>query len=55
VTFTKKISQSVYACGDSLSVGSMESALRSGRESAEVIAKEFVKGNSKKPDFAESN
>jgi phytoene dehydrogenase-like protein len=55
VTFTKKISQSVYACGDSLSVGSMESALRSGRETAEVIAKEFVKGNSKKPDFVDSN
>ena len=55
VKFSKKISNTVYACGDSLSVGSMESALRSGRETADIIAQEFVKGNHKKRDFAESN
>ncbi len=38
VSFTKKVSDSVYYCGDSLSVGTMESALRSGRETADVVA-----------------
>jgi protoporphyrinogen oxidase len=37
VCFTKKISDTVYYCGDSLSVGTMESALRSGRETAEAV------------------
>lgn len=55
VKFTKKISDTIFACGDSLSVGSMESALRSGRESADIIAQEFIKGNYKKPDLVESN
>lgn len=53
VKFSRRISGNVYACGDSLSVGSMESALRSGRETADIIAQEFVKGNRVKPDFAE--
>lgn len=55
VKFTKKINNHVYACGDSLSVGSMESALRSGRETADIIAQEFIKGNFKKPNLVESN
>lgn len=55
VKFTKKITDTVYACGDCLSVGSMESALRSGRETADAVATEFIKGNStRKADFAES-
>lgn len=54
VKFCKKISDTVYACGDSLSVGSMESALRSGRETAAVIIQEFIKGNTQKHNFAES-
>ncbi len=53
VKFTLNLSDTVYACGDSLSVGSMESALRSGRETADIVAQEFVKGNFRKPDFAE--
>lgn len=52
VKFSKKISDTIYACGDSLSVGSMESALRSGREIAEIIANEYKKGNQIKRDFA---
>ncbi|MDB5226504.1 MAG: FAD-dependent oxidoreductase [Bacteroidota bacterium] len=47
VKFFKKISDNVYACGDGLSVGSMEASLRSGRETAETIAKEFSRGNFK--------
>jgi phytoene dehydrogenase-like protein len=54
VKFTKKITDTIFACGDSLSVGSMESALRSGRETADVIAQELIKGNYKKPDLVES-
>ncbi len=53
VKFSKKISNNIYACGDSLSVGSMESALHSGRETADIIAQEFIKGNHKKHDLAE--
>ncbi len=45
VKFTKKINNHLYVCGDSFSVGTMESALRSGRETAAVIAKEFKQGN----------
>lgn len=37
VRFTKRISETVYYCGDSLSVGTMESALRSGRETADAV------------------
>jgi len=55
VEFSKKISKNVFACGDSMSVGSMESALRSGRETADLIAREFTKGNFRKPDLVESN
>jgi phytoene dehydrogenase-like protein len=51
IEFTKKISQHIYACGDSLSVGSMESALRSGRESADIIAREFLKKSKTIPDL----
>ncbi len=54
VKFTKKITNNIYACGDSLSVGSMESALRSGRETANIISKEFIKANFPQPSFAES-
>ncbi|MFN8283825.1 MAG: NAD(P)/FAD-dependent oxidoreductase [Chitinophagales bacterium] len=43
VRFTKKISDTVYCCGDSLSVGSMEAALRSGRETASIVAQELEK------------
>ena len=53
VEFTKKISKNIYACGDSLSVGSMESALRSGRETATIITQEFKKGNFRKSDLVE--
>lgn len=53
VKFTKKISNNTYACGDSLSVGSMESALRSGRETADIICEEFIKGNFNRPNFAD--
>ena len=53
VKFYQRLSTTIYACGDSLSVGSMESALHSGRETANIIAQEFIKGNHKKPDFAE--
>lgn len=45
VNFYKKVSDAVYVCGDSLSVGTMESALRSGRETADIITKEFTRGN----------
>ncbi len=38
VTYYKKVNDTVYASGDSLSVGSMEGALRSGRETAQAIA-----------------
>ncbi|MBK9328666.1 MAG: FAD-dependent oxidoreductase [Sphingobacteriales bacterium] len=55
VRFSKKISSTVYACGDGLSVGSMESALRSGRETADLIAQEFIKGRYQTPDMAASN
>ena len=41
VTYYKKINDTVYACGDSLSVGSMEAALRSGRETAQALIKEL--------------
>jgi len=55
VKFTKKIRDSIFVCGDSISVGSMESALRSGRETADAVAASFLKGNYRKPDFAEQN
>ncbi|MEN9449016.1 MAG: hypothetical protein RJA25_2306 [Bacteroidota bacterium] len=45
VEFSKKIKENIYACGDSLSVGSMESALRSGRETADMVAKDFINNN----------
>jgi phytoene dehydrogenase-like protein len=45
VRFFSKVRDGIYACGDGLSVGSMESALRSGRETADIIAKEFSRGN----------
>ncbi len=51
IEFTKKISSNIYACGDSLSVGSMESALRSGRESADIIACEFLNKYNAKHDL----
>lgn len=41
IKFVQAISDNVYACGDCFSVGSMESALRSGRETANVIAQEI--------------
>lgn len=41
VRFSKKISNTVYCCGDSLSVGTMEAALRSGRETASIVAQEL--------------
>lgn len=41
VRYFKKVSEHVYACGDSLSVGSMEAALRSGRETALTLLKEL--------------
>ncbi len=52
VRFTKKINDSIYVCGDSLSVGSMESALRSGRETADLIAVQLMKGNYKQTDYS---
>lgn len=55
VRFTKKLSDTVYVCGDSLSVGSMESALRSGRETANVIAEFITKGKYKQADLVQSN
>lgn len=51
IEFTKKISSNIYVCGDSLSVGSMESALRSGRESADIIACEFLNKYNAKHDL----
>lgn len=53
VKFTERIKDTVFVCGDSLSVGSMESALRSGRETAATIVQEFKKGNTAQPSFAE--
>ena len=47
VKFYKKVSDTIYVCGDALSVGSMEASLRSGRETAEMIGKEFSRGNFK--------
>ncbi|MCB0507283.1 MAG: NAD(P)/FAD-dependent oxidoreductase [Chitinophagales bacterium] len=52
VEFTHQLSDSIFVCGDSMSVGSMESALRSGRETAALIAQQYTKGNSPKADFA---
>jgi phytoene dehydrogenase-like protein len=43
VRFNKRISDNVFVAGDSLSVGSMETALRSGRETASLIIEEFKK------------
>lgn len=53
VEFTKKIKDNIFVCGDSLSVGSMESALRSGRETAELIAKDFINNNRPQKQTAE--
>jgi hypothetical protein len=50
VRFNKRISDNVFVAGDSLSVGSMETALRSGRETAALIVEEFKK----QPHAAES-
>lgn len=46
VRFFKKVSETVYCCGDSLSIGSMETALRSGRETASIVAQELQKNPS---------
>lgn len=45
VRFSKKVRERVYVCGDGLSVGSMETALHSGRETADIVAREFSRGN----------
>ena len=46
VRFFKKVSDTIYCCGDSLSIGSMETALRSGRETASIVAQELEKNPS---------
>lgn len=49
--FTKKIREDIFLCGDHLSFGSINSALRSGRETAEWVEKELrtiSKENNKK-------
>jgi len=48
VKFARKISDVIYACGDSLSVGSMESSLRSGRETAELVVQDFMQQHKKR-------
>lgn len=55
VRFYKEMAPTVYFCGDSLSVGSMESALRSGRETAKIISNLISKKDYKQPDLAASN
>jgi phytoene dehydrogenase-like protein len=47
VKFYKKVKNGIYISGDAFSVGSVESALRSGRETAEIIAREFMRSNYK--------
>lgn len=54
VKFSKKISNTVYACGNSLSVGSRNLHCAPAGKRRYFTA-EFVKGNHKKRDFAESN
>jgi phytoene dehydrogenase-like protein len=52
VEFSKKVSDTIFLCGDSLSVGSMETALRSGRETANNVAEQFNKRNFKQTDLS---
>ena len=53
VAFSKAITENVYVCGDSLSVGSMESALRSGRETANLVAQNIVRNQQPALDWAD--